>query len=125
MIARIDHFVLTVADLETSLRFYETVLGLTRHLEPGRPAALLFGSQKINVHQAEHTFEPKAKNPTPGAGDFCLIADRPLADVQAHVERSGVTIERGPVARTGALGAMTSIYVRDPDGNLVEVSAYA
>ncbi len=124
MIRSIDHFVITVADLAATLAFYETVLGLTRLIEPDRPAALLFGTQKINVHQADRTFEPKARQPTRGAADFCLVADRPLPEIQAHLARHGVAIELGPVPRTGARGAMNSIYFRDPDGNLVEVSEY-
>jgi len=125
MIESIDHFVITVADVETTLAFYERVLGFTRLIEPGKPAALKFGSQKINVHQTDRTFEPKAKRPTPGGADFCLVADQPLEEIKQHVENSGVTIEVGPVQRTGARGEMTSIYFRDPDGNLVEVSQYS
>jgi catechol 2,3-dioxygenase-like lactoylglutathione lyase family enzyme len=124
MIRSIDHFVITVADLAATLSFYETVLGLQRLIEPDRPAALLFGSQKINVHQADRTFEPKAQHPTRGAADFCLVADRPLTEILAQLDRHGIAIELGPVARTGARGSMTSIYFRDPDGNLVEVSEY-
>jgi catechol 2,3-dioxygenase-like lactoylglutathione lyase family enzyme len=124
MIERIDHFVLTVRSLEATLSFYERALGFQRELLPGRPAALKFGPQKINVHEAARTFEPKAAHPTPGAGDFCLITLRPLEDVLAHLKSCGVAIELGPVARTGALGAMTSIYFRDPDENLVEVARY-
>jgi len=124
MITRIDHFVLTVASLDAACAFYQRVLGFERKDTPGKPTAVLFGGQKINVHEVGHTFEPKARAPTPGAGDFCLITEGPLATVQAHVEACGVTIETGPVAREGARGAMTSIYFRDPDGNLVEVSAY-
>ena len=124
MIKSIDHFVLTVRDLQATLGFYETVLGFSPLLSPGRPAALIFGSQKINVHEATRTFEPKAKTPTSGSADFCLVADRPLGEVKDHVERNGVLIELGPVERIGALGPMSSIYFRDPDGNLVEVSEY-
>jgi catechol 2,3-dioxygenase-like lactoylglutathione lyase family enzyme len=124
MIESIDHFVITVADVETTLVFYERVLGFARLLEPGKPAALKFGSQKINVHQTDRTFEPKAKRPTAGAADFCLVASRPLEEIKPHVEKCGVTIEMGPVQRRGARGEMTSIYFRDPDGNLVEVSEY-
>jgi catechol 2,3-dioxygenase-like lactoylglutathione lyase family enzyme len=124
MIKGIDHFVITVADLEASLTFYEKVLGFVRLAAPGKPTALKFGSQKINVHQMDHTFDPKARQPTRGAADFCLVASRPLAEIKEHVERHGVAIEVGPVQRTGAQGDMTSIYFRDPDGNLVEVSEY-
>jgi len=124
MIERIDHFVLTVRSLEATLHFYERVLGFTRELLPGRPAALKFGQQKINVHEAKRPFEPKAAHPTPGAGDFCLITNRPIEDVVAYLKSSNVAIELGPVARTGALGSMTSVYFRDPDENLIEIARY-
>lgn len=124
MIAGIDHFVLTVRSVEATCAFYQRVLGMRRLDEPNRPTALLFGSQKINLHEAGRTFEPKAKAPTPGSGDFCLVAAAPLAEVQASLEANGVAIEVGPVRRIGARGPMMSVYFRDPDGNLVEVSEY-
>lgn len=123
-IDRIDHLVLTVADLEATCAFYTRVLGFERHDAPDRPTALAFGRQKINVHQADRTFEPRATTPTSGAGDFCLVTNDPLADWQDHLARHAVAVELGPVARTGALGAMTSLYLRDPDGNLVGISRY-
>jgi catechol 2,3-dioxygenase-like lactoylglutathione lyase family enzyme len=124
MISRIDHFVLTVRSLETTCEFYERVLGFERLNAPGRPTALTFGHQKINIHELQNTFDPKAANPTPGAGDFCLITERTLAEVRSHIEACGVVIEVGPIKRSGAQGAMTSVYFRDPDGNLIEVSEY-
>jgi len=124
MISRIDHFVLTVHSLDKTCEFYQRVLGLKRVDAPGRPTALAFGRQKINIHEVQHTFDPKAASPTPGAGDFCLITGRALADVRSHIEACGVVIEVGPVKRSGAQGSMTSLYFRDPDGNLVEVSRY-
>lgn len=124
MISRIDHFVLTVDSLEATCNFYERVLGLKRVDAPGRPTALTFGHNKINIHEVHHTFDPKATAPTPGAADFCLITERALAEVRSHIEACGVAIEVGPIKRTGAAGAMTSLYFRDPDGNLVEVSEY-
>jgi len=124
MISHIDHFVLTVRSLDVTCQFYERVLGFMRVDIEGLPTALTFGHQKINLHQAGHTFEPKAAAATIGAGDFCLIADRPLGEFRAHLEAEGVPIELGPVKRTGAQGQMTSIYFRDPDGNLIEVSEY-
>jgi len=124
MIAGIDHFVLTVRSVDDSCAFYERVLGLKRRDEPNRPTALLFGTQKINLHQATRTFEPKAKAPTPGSGDFCLVAARPLSEICASLAANGVSVEVGPVERIGARGLMMSVYFRDPDGNLVEVSEY-
>ncbi|CAH2396300.1 VOC family protein [Mesorhizobium ventifaucium] len=124
MIAGIDHLVLTVSSVEGTCAFYQRVLGFKRVDTPNLPTALLFGSQKINVHEAGHTFEPKAKAPTPGSADFCLIAARPLAEICASLAANGVAIEVGPVERIGARGPMISVYFRDPDGNLVEISDY-
>jgi catechol 2,3-dioxygenase-like lactoylglutathione lyase family enzyme len=124
MIERIDHFVLTVRSLEATLSFYERVLGFRREVRPDAPASLKFGRQKINVHESEKTFEPKAARPTPGAGDFCLITLRSMDEVVAHLKDCGVTLVLGPVARIGAEGPMTSVYFRDPDANLVEIARY-
>lgn len=124
MIAGIDHFVLTVRSMEETCAFYRRVLGFERVDAPERPTALVFGAHKINVHEAGRTFEPKAKAPTPGSGDFCLISDRPLDEICASLAANGVPIEVGPVERIGARGPMMSVYFRDPDGNLVEVSEY-
>ncbi len=126
VIDRLDHLVLTVSDLEASLRFYERVLG-ARIVPPpqGRgPTAVTFGRQKINLHVAGKEFEPKATHPTVGGGDFCLITEAPIDAVLAHLGECGVAVELGPVPRHGALGPMTSVYFRDPDGNLVEVARY-
>ena len=123
-IDRLDHLVLTVADIEATCRFYETVLGMkTVTFGEGR-TALHFGQAKINLHSAGHEFEPKALKPTPGSADLCLITETPLAQVIAHVKACGVAIELGPVARTGAEGPMTSVYIRDPDRNLIEIANY-
>ncbi|MBZ9705016.1 MULTISPECIES: VOC family protein [unclassified Mesorhizobium] len=124
MIISIDHFVLTVASLEATCAFYQRVLGFKRIDTPGLPTALAFGNQKINVHEVGRTFEPKAKSPTPGAGDFCLITDRPLGELLASLEADRVAVELGPVERIGARGRMMSVYFRDPDDNLIEVSEY-
>ncbi|MBZ9982655.1 MULTISPECIES: VOC family protein [unclassified Mesorhizobium] len=124
MIISIDHFVLTVASLEATCAFYQRVLGFKRIDTPGLPTALAFGNQKINVHEVGRTFEPKAKSPTPGAGDFCLITDRPLGELLASLEADRVAVELGPVERVGARGRMMSVYFRDPEDNLVEVSEY-
>ena len=124
-IDRIDHFVLTVRDLDATIGFYTRVLGMevVTFGAQGRKA-LSFGSQKINLHVAGKEFEPKARSPGPGTADFCLITTLPLAEVQAHLAAQGVAVEEGPVPRTGAAGPITSLYLRDPDGNLVEISAY-
>lgn len=120
----IDHFVLTVRDVEVTRDFYSRVLGTEVEVSEGEPTALKFGRQKINVHQAGNEFEPKAEEPTPGAGDFCLVTDVPLERVVEHLDSCSVELVEGPVERTGALGRMESVYFRDPDGNLVEVSNY-
>jgi catechol 2,3-dioxygenase-like lactoylglutathione lyase family enzyme len=122
---RIDHFVLTVRSIEATCDFYSRVLGMeVEKFAEGR-TALRFGRQKFNLHEAGKEFEPKAEKPTPGSGDFCLIADVPLERVVEHLNSCGVEILEGPVSRTGAVGTIESVYFRDPDGNLVEVSNYA
>jgi catechol 2,3-dioxygenase-like lactoylglutathione lyase family enzyme len=124
VISHIDHLVLTVQSLDATCAFYQRALGFERVDARGKPTGLHFGTCKINVHQADHTFEPKAMAPTRGAGDFCLVTEGDLAEVERRLRAARITIEVGPVARTGARGAMTSVYFRDPDGNLVEVSRY-
>jgi catechol 2,3-dioxygenase-like lactoylglutathione lyase family enzyme len=124
IIDRLDHVVLTVADIAASAAFYERVLGMTRETFGEGRTALVFGRQKINLHPAGAEFEPKARHPTPGSGDLCLITEAPIEAVIAHLAACGVAIESGPVARTGATGPIVSVYLRDPDGNLIEVSRY-
>ncbi|SEH54065.1 Glyoxalase/Bleomycin resistance protein/Dioxygenase superfamily protein [Rhizobium tibeticum] len=121
-IDHLDHLVLTVADIDATCGFYAQALGMTVETFGDGRKALTFGSQKINLHQHGHEFEPKAKQPTPGSADLCVIATTPLADVIAHLQSKGVTIVEGPVDRTGAAGPIRSVYIRDPDGNLIEVS---
>ncbi len=121
---RIDHVVLTVADLDATIDFYERVLGM-RHVVTGDRHAMHFGDCKLNLHPEVNDYPPlKAALPTLGSGDICLVADGPIDDIAAGLRAAGVEIEEGPVARDGALGAMTSVYVRDPDLNLVEISVY-
>ncbi len=122
-ITRIDHFVLTVASIPETCAFYE-VLGMTVETFGAGRKALRFGAQKINLHEVEREFEPKALRPTAESGDFCLITETPLEDVIAHLTAHGLQIEEGPVDRTGATGPITSIYLRDPDNNLVEIANY-
>ncbi|MBX5023315.1 VOC family protein [Rhizobium lentis] len=121
-IDRLDHLVLTVADIAATCDFYARILGMSVETFAEGRKALKFGRQKINLHLAGHEFEPKAKHPIPGSGDLCFITETPLADVVAHLQASGIAIEEGPVERTGATGRLRSVYFRDPDGNLIEVS---
>ena len=123
-IDRIDHIVLTVFDVERTIEFYRRVLGMQPVTFGEGRRALAFGRQKLNLHQAGREFEPKAFKPVPGAIDLCFIASTPLEEIVAHLESCGVVIAEGPVEKTGALGPMTSVYFRDPDGNLIEVSNY-
>lgn len=119
---RLDHLVLTVADVERSIALYVRTLGMTAVTFAGGRRALAFGAQKINLHESGHEFEPKADRPTPGSADLCFVTDVPLADVQTHLAGCGVEVIEGPVRRTGASGPILSIYFRDPDGNLIEVA---
>jgi catechol 2,3-dioxygenase-like lactoylglutathione lyase family enzyme len=123
-IDRLDHLVLTVADVDRTVGFYQRVLGMQPVTFGDGRRALAFGSSKINLHQAGGEFEPKAARPTPGSADVCLISADPLADVCDHLAAEGVAIEEGPVTRTGATGPIQSVYIRDPDGNLIEISNY-
>lgn len=120
-IRSLDHIVLTCADPAATVAFYER-LGMVREEFAGGRLALRFGEQKINLHRAGAEFQPHAALPHPGTGDFCLLVDGPLADAIAHLEHEGIPIELGPVDRTGALCPLRSVYVRDPDGNLVELA---
>ena len=122
---RLDHLVLTVADIERTCGFYERVLGMEAISfgeADSRRRALRFGDHKINLHQVGHEFEPKAASPTPGSADLCFTTSVPIADVIAHLQACAIPTLEGPVQRSGALGTLTSIYLRDPDGNLIEVS---
>lgn len=121
----IDHFVLTVRSIEATCDFYSRVLGMEVEEFEGGRRALKFGRQKINLHQVGKEFEPKATEPTPGSGDFCLVTDVPLERLVEHLASCDVELVEGPVERTGALGRIESVYFRDPDGNLVEVSNYS
>ena len=123
-IDRIDHLVLTVRSIEATCEFYSRVLGMRVVTFGAERKGLAFGVQKINLHQSGREFEPKAENPTPGSADICLIAANPLSDVIAHLTSCEVPILEGPVTRTGATGPIQSVYFRDPDQNLIEVSSY-
>ncbi|KAM8733270.1 glyoxalase domain-containing protein 5 [Acanthopagrus schlegelii] len=123
-VSHLDHLVLTVKSVPDTVSFYTTVLGMEVITFKGNRKALGFGQQKFNLHQLGQEFEPKAKQPTSGSADLCLITKTPLATVAAHLKVCGVEIEEGPVERSGAVGAITSLYFRDPDHNLIEVSNY-
>jgi len=123
-IDRIDHVVMTVRSVDATCAFYERVLGMQPVTFAGGRRALAFGRQKINLHQAGREFEPKAQLAAPGTLDLCLITTTPLAKVVDHLARCDVTIIEGPVAKTGATGPLRSVYFRDPDQNLIEVSNY-
>jgi len=118
----LDHLVLTVQDIEASCAFYSRVLGMEVVTFGTGRKALSFGTQKINLHQAGHEFEPKAQRPTPGSADLCFLTSVPLAEVQQQLTACGVALIEGPVRRTGAQGPILSLYFRDPDWNLIEVS---
>jgi catechol 2,3-dioxygenase-like lactoylglutathione lyase family enzyme len=120
-IARLDHIVLTVADPEATVAFYER-LGMRREIFDGDRLALCFGEQRINLHRAGRPVRPHAVRPTPGSADVCLLVEGSLDEVERELERAGIAVELGPVPRTGAAGPIRSLYLRDPDGNLVELS---
>lgn len=123
-ISHIDHIVLTVENIEATVKFYTQVLGMEEVTFGQGRKALGFGNQKFNLHQKGKEFEPRAANPTPGSIDICLITNTPISSVVTHLRNLDVKIEEGPVQRTGAQGPITSIYLRDPDSNLIEVSNY-
>lgn len=124
-INRLDHLVLTVANIDRTCQFYDRVLGM-KIIEFGsdRRKALRFGDRKINLHQVDRTFAPTALNPTPGSADLCFITETSLTEVISHLKNCQVEIIEGIVTRTGAMGTIESIYIRDPDGNLIEISNY-
>jgi len=123
-IDRLDHLVLTVADLDATVDFYTRVLGMAAVTFGSGRTALSFGHSKINLHQAGREFDPKAHRPAPGSADLCLITSDPLDQVISELTAQRVPIEEGPVGRTGATGPILSVYFRDPDRNLIEVSTY-
>jgi len=120
----IDHIVLTVRDIPATITFYESILGMQSEAFGEGRVALKFGRQKINLHQHQKEFEPKADKATPGSADLCFISDMPLAWALEQVKKSGIKIIDGPVNRTGANGPIISFYIRDPDQNLIEISNY-
>jgi len=123
-VTSLDHLVLTVRDIGATCAFYERVLGMSVITFGNGRKALGFGLQKINLHEFGNEFEPKAVRPTPGSADLCFLMDSPLAEFAEHLKSQHVAIVEGPVLRTGARGPIRSIYFRDPDTNLIEVSGY-
>jgi catechol 2,3-dioxygenase-like lactoylglutathione lyase family enzyme len=123
-IDRIDHLVLTVDDVDATIAFYVDVLGMTEVTFGSGRKALAFGSSKINLHQRGRELAPRAAAPTPGSADLCLVVAESPDQVVAELTAHDVAVEEGPVERTGARGPIVSVYVRDPDGNLVELSSY-
>jgi catechol 2,3-dioxygenase-like lactoylglutathione lyase family enzyme len=121
-VLRLDHLVLTVASIPATSAFYAGLGFQPVTFGDGR-TALAFGDQKINLHQEDGSFTPKAAKPTPGSADLCFVV-RSLKEAMDRIAAAGIAIEEGPVARTGAIGPITSLYVRDPDGNLLEFSEY-
>lgn len=119
---QLDHLVLTVNDIQTSCDFYTTILGMEVVTFSDNRKALRFGEQKINLHQAGQEFEPKAAAPTPGSADLCFLTETPLNDIILHLGNHGIRVLAGPVERTGAKGPIFSVYIRDPDNNLIEIA---
>lgn len=120
----LDHLVLTVTSIERSVDFYEGVLGMKKIVFGEGRVALAFGTQKINLHEVGKEFEPKALNVASGSSDLCFISKTPIQTIIKELNEQAVQIIEGPVVRTGALGKINSVYFRDPDGNLIEVSNY-
>ncbi|HWR88668.1 MAG TPA: VOC family protein [Dissulfurispiraceae bacterium] len=118
----LDHLALTVKDIDATASFYSKVLGMDIVTFSGGRKALSFGAQKINLHQHGKEFEPKAQQPTPGSADLCFITSVPIPEVASHLTSCNVAVIEGPVQRTGATGPILSVYFRDPDMNLIEVS---
>lgn len=126
MIASLDHLVLTVTDITTSVAFYRDILGMQalqfEAADGSRRWALAFGAQKINLHAAQAPFTPHAKEPRAGSSDLCFLSPTRLDAWLAYLKASGQTVIEGPVQRSGALGPIVSLYIRDPDGNLLEIA---
>ena len=121
-VKRLDHLVLTVNDIEATCRFYSTVLGMEILSFGSGRRALVFGEQKLNLHEKGREYLPHAEHPTPGSADLCFISAVPLASVVDHLHACAVSIVEGPVERTGATSKIRSVYIRDPDQNLIEIS---
>lgn len=121
-VTKLDHIVLTVKDIQTTVSFYTSVLGMKLERFGRDRVGLTYATGRINLHEFGNELEPKAGKPTPGSSDLCFIVSMPLNEVRTHVESVGVTIIKGPVVRTGSNGPIESLYFRDPDQNLIEVA---
>ena len=119
---KLDHLVLPVSNIDAIATFYTTYLGMEKRIFGDNRVALHFGDQKINLHPAGWDYEPKARVSTPGSADLCFIVSERVESIQTKLVQLGVDIIEGPVERTGATGRLSSIYIRDPDGNLIELS---
>ncbi|MEC8677878.1 MAG: VOC family protein [Candidatus Margulisiibacteriota bacterium] len=123
-ITSIDHIVLTVKDINKSLYFYETILGLKKEIFNQNRIALTFGNQKLNLHEYKHEIKPHELIPTPGSIDLCFLTESNISESIKYIQSNGINILEGPVQRTGANGPITSFYINDPDGNLIEIAQY-
>ena len=123
-IDHLDHLVLTVQNLQATCDFYSRVLGMQVTTFGANRTAVTFGAQKINLHQVGHEFEPKAEHPLPGSADLCFVTSTALVEVITQLEACGVALVEGPVKRSGASGTIVSVYIRDPDLNLIELCNY-
>lgn len=123
-IDRVDHLVLTVADVDRAVEFYERILGMEAVTFPGDRRAVRFGNQTIKLHGASELVEPTATHPVPGSANLCFVTTNAISEVQEHLRANDVRIEEGPIGRTGTNGPITSLYLLDPDGNLIEIARY-
>ncbi len=123
-ITQLDHLVLTVKSIEVTCAFYSDILGMEIVTFGDNRKALIFYNQKFNLHEVGNEFEPKAYKPCSGAIDLCLISDSPLKSIISDLNQHNISIEEGPIERTGATGKLLSVYIRDPDRNLIEISNY-
>ncbi|KIX90231.1 hypothetical protein TP70_08735 [Staphylococcus microti] len=123
-IKNMDHFVLTVTNIERTITFYSDILGMKAIQFGDNRTALQFGNQKINLHHKNNIIKPCAHTPTPGSADMCFVTETPINNVVSHLKQNNVAIELGPVNRIGAMGNIVSVYVRDPDYNLIEIANY-
>ena len=123
-VKNMDHLVFTVANIQRTCDFYQNILGMkVEKFKEGR-YALHFGEQKINLHQQGKEFEPKSMHPTPGSIDICFIVHNSISEIVDYLKVNNITVEEGPVERTGAQGKILSVYIRDPDDNLIELANY-